>query len=221
MSKKNISREKIIQAFLANAFERSPGATSLADIADYLEIKKASLYNHFENRDDMYAATLEYSEKEINSISFLADKVLDSIKNNKITITTLFKKLIARYFNLFETEPTFQVYVFIHSEQYFNLKAYEIVNLQYEKITDEIRKILSAFMDEEKLEEKSEKETREIAAYISSMILQQLDLSIANRKEIVRQNPESGAGSLFELPSDDTAVNRTVKLLDNYLKAVL
>ena len=47
MGRKNISQEKIIQAFLASAFEKSAGATSLSDIAEYLEIKKASLYNHF------------------------------------------------------------------------------------------------------------------------------------------------------------------------------
>ena len=52
------------------------------------------------------------------------------------------------------------------------------------------------------------------------MILHQLDLCIANRKEIVRQNPESGAGSLFELPSDSQAVNKTLKLIDGYFKAV-
>ena len=43
MSKKNISQEKIIQAFIASAFEKSAGGTSLADISESLEIKKASL----------------------------------------------------------------------------------------------------------------------------------------------------------------------------------
>ena len=41
MSKKNISQEKIIQAFLASAFDKSAGATSLADVSEGLEIKKA------------------------------------------------------------------------------------------------------------------------------------------------------------------------------------
>ena len=44
MSKKNISQEKIIQSFLSSSFNKSAGSTSLADIADDLEIKKASLY---------------------------------------------------------------------------------------------------------------------------------------------------------------------------------
>lgn len=218
MSRKNISKEKIIQSFLASAFEKSAGATSLADVADYLEIKKASLYNHFENKEAMYEATLIYSKKEISSINFLADKVLDSIKNSKISINTLFKKLIARYFNLFETEPTFHVYVFIHSEQYFNLDAAKIIQNLETKLTDEIRKILVAFSDEDKIESRNEKEIVEIATCISSIILQQMDSYITNRTEIVRQNPESGAGSLFELPTDDTAVNKVVKLIDGYLR---
>ena len=54
MSRKNLSREKIIQAFLTASFEKSAGATSLADVSDALEIKKASLYNHFENKEQMY-----------------------------------------------------------------------------------------------------------------------------------------------------------------------
>ena len=125
MSRKNISQEKIVQSFLSSAFEKSAGATSLADVAESLEIKKASLYNHFENKEAIYAATLAYAENEFSSINFLADKALDSIKNNKISINTLFKKLITRYFNLFETEPTFHLYVFIYSEQFFNDKALE------------------------------------------------------------------------------------------------
>ena len=114
MSRKNISQEKIVQSFLASAFEKSSGATSLADVADSLEIKKASLYNHFENKEAIYDTAIAYAEKEFSSINFIADKALDSIRNNKITINTLFKKLIVRYFNLFETEPTFHLYVFIY-----------------------------------------------------------------------------------------------------------
>ena len=60
MSKKNISQEKIIQAFIASAFVKSAGGTSLADISESLEIKKASLYNHFSSRDEMYNAAVEF-----------------------------------------------------------------------------------------------------------------------------------------------------------------
>ena len=83
MSKKNISQEKIIQAFIGSAFDKSAGATSLADVSEGLEIKKASLYNHFESRDAMYAASIAYSAQEVGAVKFLEEKTLDTIKGGK------------------------------------------------------------------------------------------------------------------------------------------
>ena len=221
MKRKNISQEKIIQSFLSSAFEKGAGGTSLSDISDSLEIKKASLYNHFENRDAMYDATLDLCKKEISSINFLADKVIDSIKNGKTSMPAVFKRLITRFFNLYETEPLFQIYTFVHTEQFFNYNALQIVLNENEKITDDIRKIFNAFAEIGKIPEYSDKENRELAGTIASIILQQRDLYIANRKEIVRQNPESGAGSLFALPTDDIALNKTIKLIDNIINKVI
>ena len=221
MKRKNISQEKIIQSFLSSAFEKGAGGTSLSDISDSLEIKKASLYNHFENRDAMYDATLDLCKKEISSINFLADKVIDSIKNGKTSMPAVFKRLITRFFNLYETEPLFQIYTFVHTEQFFNYNALQIVLNENEKITDDIRKIFNTFAEIGKIPEYSDKESKELAGTIASIILQQRDLYIANRKEIVRQNPESGAGSLFALPTDDIALNKTIKLIDNIINKVI
>ena len=218
MSKKNISQDKIILSFLSSAYEKSSGATSLADVADSLEIKKASLYNHFENKEAIYSAALAYAEKEFSSINFTADKALDSIKNNKINVNTLFKKLIVRYFNLFETEPTFHLYVFIYSEQFFNNKALAIVHNHQVKMAEEIKKLLSAFIEQSKLPNRTDKDLIDISSNLASVILQQMNLYLSNRTEIVRQNPESGTGTLFELPTDDAAVTRVSKLVDSYLK---
>jgi AcrR family transcriptional regulator len=211
MSKKNISQEKIIQAFLSSAFDKSAGGTSLADVADTLEIKKASLYNHFESRDAMYAASLEYCAQEIGKVEFITQKQVDSYRAGKITLQSLFKKLISRYFSLFDSEPLFKMYVFVHSEQYFNAKALKIVQNQIEKIADDIKGLLPADAN------KSEKEIKDLASIISSLIMQQLDAYIALRKETVRQNPETGAGSLFELPSDNNIINKATKLVEGLL----
>ncbi len=221
MSRKNISQEKIIQSFLASAFEKGAGATSLADISDSLEIKKASLYNHFAGRDDIYEETLNLCKKEIGSISFLSDKVIDSIKNNKTSLLPLFKRLVTRFFNLYETEPLFHMYVFVRSEQYFNLNALEIIKAENEKITDDIRKILAAFSQIEKITLKTEKELKEAASCLAAVIIEQRDLYISNRKEVVRQNPESGAGTLFALPSDDEALAGTFKIIEFILKYLI
>ena len=218
MQKRNLSQEKIIQAFLTSTFDKGAGGTSLTDIADDLEIKKASLYNHFESRDAIYTATISACAKELRSISFLADKTLDSIKNAKSTPLPMFKRLITRFFELYESEPLFQIYVFVHTEQYFNLEALEIIREENTKITDEIRRILTAFIDAKKIPAHSDKETKDLAAGIAAVIFAQRDFYIANRKETVRQNPESGAGSLFALPTDDDAIQQTIKIVENLLK---
>ncbi|MBR6342194.1 MAG: TetR/AcrR family transcriptional regulator [Treponema sp.] len=215
MSKKNISQEKIIQAFLGSAFDKSAGATSLADVADSLEIKKASLYNHFESREAMYAASLDYCNKEIGNVEFITEKQQESVNSGKATIQAVFKKAVARYFGLFDSEPLFKMYVFVHSEQYFNTNALKIVQNQMGKITEDIKGLLTYFK-----KDSTEKEIKDLAAELSSIILQQLDSYIALRKETVRLNPETGAGSLFELPSDNNVINRTVKLVEAFLNCL-
>ena len=220
MSKKNISQEKIIQAFIASAFDKSAGATSLADVSEGLEIKKASLYNHFESRDAMYEATMAYCAQEVSSIRFLEEKTLESIKGGKVAPAAVFKKLITRYFELFENEPLFQIYVFVHSEQYFNLEALKIVEGENNRICDAIKDLLSAFAAAKKIAKKTDKELKDISAQLAAVIIQHRDSYIAARKETVRQNPDSKAGGLFALPTDEAALSRTLKLVEVMLKAL-
>ena len=220
MSKKNISQEKIIQAFLASAFDKSAGATSLADVSEGLEIKKASLYNHFESRDAMYAASIAYSANEIGAVSFLEEKTLEGIKGGKAAPSAVFKKLITRYFELFENEPLFQIYVFVHSEQYFNLEALKIVEGENNQLCDSIKDILAGFVASKKIAKKTEKELKDVASELAAVIIQHRDAYIAARKETVRQNPDSKAGGLFALPTDEAALGRTLKLVDAVLKTL-
>ena len=220
MSKKNISQEKIIQAFLASAFDKSAGATSLADVSEGLEIKKASLYNHFESRDAMYAASIAYSAQEVGAVSFLEEKTLESIKGGKVAPAAVFKKLITRYFELYENEPLFQIYVFVHSEQYFNLDALKIVEGENNQLCDSIKDMLTAFVAAKKIAKKTEKELKDIAGELAAVIIQHRDSYIAARKETVRQNPNSKAGGRFALPTDEAALGRTLKLVEVMLKAL-
>ena len=220
MSKKNISQEKIIQAFLTSAFDKSAGGTSLADVADSLEIKKASLYNHFESREAMYAASVEYCKNQIGAVEFLVPKITDSILDQKTTIQGAFKKLISRYFALFDSEPLFKMYVFVHTEQYFNVECLRIVQAQTEKIADDVRSLFDCAITVKTFKPKTEKELKDLSLDCTSLILQQLDSYIAVRKETVRQNPETGAGSLFELPSDNNIINRAVKLIEGFLNCL-
>ncbi len=218
MSKKNISKEKIIQAFLISAFEKSAGATSLTDISEILQIKKASLYNHFDGKEIMYEATIEYCGKELSKISFLMDKTLYSIKNNKIGISSLFKKLITRYINIFEMEPLFQIYNFVNTEKYFNYKAMNIIQNEYGKLKDEIKQIMISFSDSGKINKINDKSINDFSEGITSIINQKMDYYLFNRKEMERQNPESGAGSLFALDTNEKMVDGIVKIINSIIE---
>lgn len=220
MGKKNISQEKIIQAFLACSFQKSAGATSLSDISEALDIKKASLYNHFESRDSMYESTISFCAQELQKVSFITDKTIESIKKTNPQIQSLFKKLIIRYFNMFETEPLFQVYAFVHTEQYFNKKVLDIVREENESLINEIKLILQSYSEIHTEKIIFDKNIKEIALSIGSVILQQRDFYIICRKDTIRNNPECGVGSLFALPSDDKLINHTAKLIEVLLSFI-
>ena len=107
------------------------------------------------------------------------------------------------------------MYTFIHSEKYYNVQALQVVTSETEKISSDIKKILEKYILLNKLSQKSEKELKDLSAAIASIILNQLDSYIAEKKETVRQNPESGAGSLFALPTDEKSLNKTTKIVES------
>lgn len=220
MTRKNISQEKIINAFLFSSFDKSAGATSMADIAEYLGIKKASLYNHFESREIMYEKTLNYCKKSLNSFTFLPEKFITPDLFQKNTIYEVFNSLIKRFIQFHEVEPFFQIFTFIHSEKYFNKTASEIVDEQLFSIELGVSQILLRYCVEEKLS-LTPSEIDSAVKWYSSCLMNQIDQYIMHKKEIVRQNPECGAGSLFALPTDEEALNRIFELSENYIRQLL
>ena len=147
MARKKLSREKIINAFLVSAFDSSAGATSLQNISDILQIKKASLYNHFESRDEMYAAVVLYCREYLDDVNFLPDDMFLNGSFIEEDIFFVVKKILRRYILLFENEPLFQIYVFIHTEQYFCRAAYLAVDAERNKIQNGFRTIFDAYLE--------------------------------------------------------------------------
>lgn len=161
MSQKRIDRDKIINAFIAIAFEKSAGAVSLSDIAERLDIKKASLYNHFSSRDEMYDATISFCVSYFENVMFMPDSFLTNTQELKAdtktkkqsatnsspaarmnTIDDIFTKLISQYFRSHTMEPLLQIYSFIHSEKYFNETASVAAQKTKQKIASDVKKIL-------------------------------------------------------------------------------
>lgn len=220
MTRKNISQEKIINAFLFCAFDKSAGATSMADIAEYLGIKKASLYNHFESREIMYEKTMNYCKRSLGGIAFLPEKYITPDLFEKNSIFEVFNNLIKRFIQFYEVEPFFQIYTFIHSEQYFNKDAASIVDDEIFRIELGVSQILLRYCVEKKLE-LTPGEIDSGVKFYASALMQQIDSYIMHKKEIVRQNPECGAGSLFALPTDEEALNKIYSLSENFLKQLV
>lgn len=221
MARKKITQEKIINSFLFSSFDKSAGATSLQDISTFLEIKKASLYNHFTSKDEMYDATINYCKEYLDSFNFIPNeiKLITVVENQKIF--SLLKKLINRYIKLYEAEPLFQIYTFIHTEKYYNKNASSIAESEYKKIYEGISDILKIYSDYNKIKKLSTEEIESKSKIIASILLNQLDFYIFNKKEIVRQNPESGVGSLFALPTDDKALSSIIKIIESFTQDIL
>lgn len=221
MARKKLSREKIINAFLVSAFDSSAGATSLQNISDILQIKKASLYNHFESRDEMYAAVVLYCREYLDDVNFLPDDMFLNGSFIEEDIFSVVKKILRRYILFFENEPLFQIYVFIHTEQYFCRAAYLAVDAERNKIQNGFRTLFDAYLETGAICNSESKDMHILSDWFASAFLQQLDIYIMRKKEVVRQNPECGAGSLFSMPSDESELEEILKIAEENLRQIV
>jgi Bacterial regulatory proteins, tetR family. len=204
MGKRRIDRDKIVYSFLASAFDKSAGATSLADVAALLDVNKASLYNHFESRDEIYEATLDFCAEYMGNVRFIPGS-MDTLL--ELTPVDALAKIIRQYFRSYEMEPLFQMYTFVHSNQFFTERAAVIAACEKQKIAGGITDLAVNFSAAGKLNLHLLKDTQRHAAFFATALSEQLNTYITNKKETVRRNPESGTGSLFALPPDDRALN--------------
>ena len=269
MAKRRIDRDKIIQAFLSCAFEKSAGAVSLADIASLLGVNKASLYNHFSSRDAIYEAAIDFCSQYMNGVRFISGSA-DSLA--ALSFADALEKIVKQYFRSYEIEPLFQMYAFIHSSKFFSREAFQAAEHETQKIADDTASLIVRFAAEGKLElsengrrlkELSGADTsakagkqpagvpgaesagyandaddigntneaytlqaaadgtasealKERALFFARELSAELNEYIVEKKEMLRQNPESGAGSLFALPSDDSALAQIITRVTAY-----
>jgi|WetSurMetagenome_2_1015567.scaffolds.fasta_scaffold126945_2 AcrR family transcriptional regulator len=214
MGKKRIDQNKIIIAFLVSSFDKSAGATSLADIAEQLNVKKASLYNHFSSRDNIYEATLSFCAEYLAGVSFLPDEYQKLAKQGP---DKAFSKIISQYIRSYEIDPLFPIYSFVHSEQYFNSKAVKIAADEQKKIIDGCSIMFRLFITGGTFILLTDEQIQNSAGILAALLTSSLNNYIMEKKDIVRKNPETGNGSLFSLPTDTTAVSTVTKLATSFI----
>lgn len=216
MSRPLITQEKIIEAALFCAFDKGMGETSLNDISNYLTIKKASLYNHFASKEEMLKAIYTYCSDFYTKVNLVSEDEL--AKAGGTQIEKMFKSCAANYIKKHEVDPLFQIYTFVQSEKYFTKEVLDIYLAQCAKIENQAFLFFKLINKNDDMDNAAIK--RE-AKYFSQVLLTSLDTYLAARKETIRQNPESGVGALFVLPSDDKSLTDISKFAEMTVKKFL
>ncbi len=220
MAKKAVSAQSIVDAALFSAFKNGMGATSLADIALELGIKKASLYNYYEGKEEILAALCSYCSDFYARVNLFDQDIFTKI--NSTNCEKLFKSSVSSYIKAHENEPLFQIYTLVSSEKYFNGNFLGIYEAQRQKISDQsflFFKIASA--QTKGSAQKPDQDLRRYSDFLTDGILSRLDLYIAQKKETIRKNPECDAGSLFALPSDEGKIGKISAFAIEILRDVI
>lgn len=208
MAKKRLDKDKIIRAFLLAAADKSPGAVSLADVAERLGVNKASLYNHFESREAIFGETLDFCASYLGSSSFAP---AEDDERARLSPVDSLAKTIRRYFRAREMEPLFHAYIFVKSCEFFSTKAAAAAEDERRKVADGVFRMTMAFSRAGKIRPLSEAEARPRCGFLASAISAQLELYMARKKSAIRASPDAGAGSLFSLPTDDALLDEIVE----------
>ena len=210
-----ISKEKIINAVLVCSFEKGVGATSLAAIASALGIKKASLYNHYTNRDAIIADTVKYCGQVISKTFFIPNNI--EVLASKYSAVSVLKAIVNRWFKLNESEPLLLVNSFIESEKFFSDDVQEIAESQRRKIIEQTATALKNLSSAKKIRELSAKDSVDFGVILAGAIHEYLDNYISRKKSEIRLKPYTGADSLFsELKTENVNFHYAEKLVENF-----
>lgn len=206
-----ITKDNIIKSLLDKAFLQSCGATSLSDVAGRLNIKKASLYNHFNGRDAIVSGAMTSCAEYIEAINFIPSD-LDGVCT-KYPAETVLKGIVNRYFKMHEKSPLFQIYTFVESQKYFDLRASRIVKDENAKFIEQVTKVFSTLEEKGKANLNGQG-AENVARWFCGASKTFLDMYLLDRKKIVMENPETGDGELFTLPPDE---NGTLEKVNSYI----
>ncbi len=209
-----VSKDDIIKALLDEAFMRSAGETSLKDISDKIGIKKASLYNHFESREDIIKQTFASCAEYIEAITF-TPKDIDAV-TKKYPAQVVFKGIVNRYFKMHEKAPLFQIYTFVESQKYFSSDAAKIIEKQDAKILSDTQTVLKSLVSFGKLKI-SDEAIKGASRWFCSGIKNMLESYLLDRKQLVANSPASGEGELFSLPAEGRGLDKVDAFIDAFI----
>ena len=143
MSKK----EEILLSTLDLASKYGLKSLSMSQIADSVGIKKPSLYNHFNSKEELIKEMYEYIRNK--SKQDIANFILDNI-NEKSSYDILYNSVM-NYKKMVLNEDMFKFYSVIYSERTTNNEASEIVIEETNKMINATKKIFEFLKEKNKL----------------------------------------------------------------------
>ncbi len=208
---KGISRETIILSFLYSAFYKSAGETSLNDIATRLSIRKPSIYNYFESKESLVEHTINYCSTYMQSLTLIPSEITTVAQ--KYPLSTVFKGIVNRYYKMHDKSPLFQIYTFMKTQKYFSLVISQNIEEHNERLTKEVLDMLKTLDACGKIRKDCVSEN--IALLFYSILMEQLDEYLLERKMNILKNPTE-SGGLFPLPNASVALKKAHTKMDDF-----
>ena len=143
MSKK----EEILLSTLDLASKYGLKSLSMSQIADSVGIKKPSLYNHFNSKEELIKEMYEYIRNK--SKQDITNFILDNI-NEKSSYDILYNSVM-NYKKMVLNEDMFKFYSVIYSERTTNNEASKIVIEETNKMINATKKLFEFLKEKNKL----------------------------------------------------------------------
>lgn len=136
------TREKILCCTLALASENGLGNVSLSMIAEKVGVRKATLFSHFESKDDIIQSLYEYlRDKAKNKQTAFVDYDLLMQGKNAEQVLMI---VVANYKNMNDQKDMSDFYKFIYSERAINAAAAMIMLTETETMLQQTKNLLLA-----------------------------------------------------------------------------
>ena len=143
-------KEEIIQATLSLASEKGLSNISMSQIAEFIGIKKPSLYNHFKSKDEIIEATYQYLRNESKSSLSIDEidyaKLIEGKSLKEILMLT-----INNYSNITTQENMLKFYKIIYAERTFNPLAAKILIEETNRMVNATKNLFYALQVHKKL----------------------------------------------------------------------
>ena len=140
------TREKILLCTLKLAGEKGLGKVSLSKIADMVGIQKATLFSHFESKEDIIISLYEYLRSKSKQLDEAAFVDYDTFFRDK-DAKSILMDVINSYIAMNSTEEMSDFYKLIYTERVFDAAAAEIIIEESKKMELATRNLLYAMQE--------------------------------------------------------------------------